>query len=474
MITTIHEYFNFIEENYANRIAFQYYDEETEVVKAITYSQYVSDVRKFAMYRKAMFPDAEKKHIGILARNSYHYAVCLMGILLSGAVAVPLNLEKTWEEIQYEIELADIGWLIHDGEYELRESALRAKYGYMMQGIEEYTKNVSVIELENPTDMEALAMILFTSGTTGKSKGVMISQKNIFTALEYFISIRNKNCSGIFCMFPFYHISGISVILTFNVMGDTLNLCCNMKYLYRDLELMPSDIVSVVPMLLNIWYKNLSRGKASYLDHIKLIYCSSARVDSTVFQAFRERGIIVSQAYGMTEIFGGGTANPGQDVSKDRSVGRPGFGCQLKIQDGEICLKSDAVMMGYYKDQNATKEALQDGWLHTGDLGYVDDDGYLYLTGRKKNLIILSGGENVSPEELEELLLKCPDIMETIVREKGGKICAEIFCDPLAKDAVQKYITELNRTLPGYKKIGDLSFRNKAFERTASGKIKRI
>ena len=145
----------------------------------------------------------------------------------------------------------------------------------------------------------------------------------------------------------------------------------------------------------------------------------------------------------------------------------------MKLEDGEVCFKGTAVALGYYKDPEGMAEAFRDGWFHTGDLGYLDEDGDLYITGRKKNLIILSNGENVSPEELETLLLKNANIREVVVKEKDDKICAEIYCDVQMQDAIEAYINQVNKSLPYYKQIVLTEYRTEPFERTASGKIKR-
>lgn len=168
------------------------------------------------------------------------------------------------------------------------------------------------------------------------------------------------------------------------------------------------------------------------------------------------------------------TANYIPFSQKKKSVGHPFGNAQLAIQNSEILVKSDALMLGYYKNPEATAEALQDGWLHTGDLGYLDEDGYLYITGRKKNLIILSTGENVNPEELEALLLRSPDVQETLVVEKNNRICALVYCAPEKQEAVRRYVDEINTQVAIYKRIGLIEFREEPFPRTASGKIKRI
>ena len=129
-------------------------------------------------------------------------------------------------------------------------------------------------------------------------------------------------------------------------------------------------------------------------------------------------------------------------------MGHVDFSCEYKLDDGELCMRGDPIMLGYYKDPEGTAEVIDaDGWFHTGDIARVEEDGYMYLTGRKKNVIILDSGENVSPEELEKLLVPCADIQECIVKEKDKKICALIYCDPAKQETVKEFVTGVNRGL---------------------------
>ena len=156
-------------------------------------------------------------------------------------------------------------------------------------------------------------------------------------------------------------------------------------------------------------------------------------------------------------------------------MGKPDDHAEYKLDEtGEICIRGGCVMLGYYKDPEATAEVLDaDGWFHTGDLARVDEDGFYYITGRKKNIIILDNGENVSPEELEDLLSKCGAVKECIVREKGKKICAVIYCGEADQQTVRDFITETNRTLPLYKRMSAVEFSTEPLPRTGTGKLLR-
>ena len=148
--------------------------------------------------------------------------------------------------------------------------------------------------------------------------------------------------------------------------------------------------------------------------------------------------------------------------------------CEYKLEDGELCMRGDPIMLGYYKDPEATAEVLdKEGWFHTGDIARVEEDGYMYLTGRKKNVIILDSGENVSPEELEKLVGKCPEVKECIVKELGKKIGVVVYCEKEHQQTVRDFVTQVNRTIPLYKRIGVVEFSETPLPRNAAGKLVR-
>ena len=183
----------------------------------------------------------------------------------------------------------------------------------------------------------------------------------------------------------------------------------------------------------------------------------------------------ITQCYGMTETCGDGLVNYAQAEPHIRALGKPDGHCEYKLDEtGEICIRGGCVMLGYYKDPEATAEIIdKDGWLHTGDLAREDEDGYYYMVGRKKNLIILGTGENVSPEELERKLNACPEVQECVVKEMGKKIGALICCAEEKQAEVRAFLTGLNRTLPLYQRITAVEFSAEPLPRNAMGKLLR-
>lgn len=489
MITSAHQYIAFMESTYANRTAIRWYDEAQECIAEKAYSAYAEDIRRFAVY---VADKTTGKHIAILAQNCYDYAVGLFGCILANRAAVLLNPAETEDNIRYAIELADTDLIFSDGSIEEKFPSFAESFSGITCPLSGY-QTYAPMAAEDTERYEDMAIMMFTSGTTGRSKGVMISRKNLFAPLQAHLaqielalkdhkiaaglSSEQMNkvpaFNGLF-VHRMFHAAGVATLVAYGMFGITANLCLNLRYIYQDLERMPSGRISAVPIIAEMFYKDLHRGKREKLGVLKEVSCGAAKIDEQIMNTFHENGFTISQGYALTESFCGGTLNPYTDVAKIASVGKAGEGMEIRIEDGEVCMKGDSIMMGYYNNPEETAKVLRDGWLYTGDLGYLDDDGYLYLTGRKKNLIILSGGENVSPEELEGLVSANEAVKEVVVKEKNGKICAEIFCNANKQEEIRSFITEVNRSLAMYKRMTLVEFRTEPFPRTASGKIKRI
>lgn len=476
-MNTINQLIQCMETEYSDRTAFQYYDGGS--VHSIRYASLVHDIRQCAGFLLKRFPGVEGKHIGICADSSYQYMVHFLAILYAKAVVVPLNPMETEDVLQYEIEYSDMIGIFVDEDF----WQTRLEFGQVVRmTFQEYQEYEGDFDTWKEEDMpeNRTEILLFTSGTTGRNKGVLLSQKSMFTVLRTFTSqlkllerTMKEDVLRSFLVVPMYHVSGIVMILSELSKGVVINICGDAKYLYRDLKHMKSDHILVVPTILKAFYRDLTRGKRERLGDLSAIHCCGAMVDAKMLDAFRKHGITIVQAYGLTESFGNGTVNTYENEEKLASVGLPGASCEIRIKDGEVLIRGDSLMMGYYKNPEETRTVLKDGWLYTGDLGYLDSDGYLYLTGRKKNLIILSGGENVSPEELEQEILRCGQMQDVLVKQENDKICAVIYCDSSRQGAVRQHISDLNRKMPYYKRITKIVFAQQPLERTATGKLKR-
>lgn len=288
---------------------------------------------------------------------------------------------------------------------------------------------------------DQLCTIMFTSGTTGKSKGVMLTHRNLAenaTCLDMKIPPRTT----ILSVLPIHHAYCLSMdILKGISLGSIICINDSLLRVAKNIRLFQPDMIDL----------------------------------------FESYGITILQGYGMTECAPVISTNVSWDIRKN-SVGKLLPNCEAKVVDKELWVRGSSVMQGYYHMPEETKETLVDGWLRTGDLGYVDEDGFVYLTGRKKNLIITKNGENVSPEELENKIGEARLVQEILVREKEGVIEAEIFPDldyvkkkriKNVEEELQKVIDAYNQEAPAYKRVYKLKVREREFEKMPSKKIKR-
>ena len=188
MVHSLYQSLNNLETIYADRIGIRYYDEAKGGVVEVPFRQYAADLRRFVAFLRSRTPNPLGQRVAILARNSYHYVMCMYGAVLAGAVAVPLNTGKNWDEIRYELDLVEPMCVLHDGEYMSREPALGQEYGDRLVPMDAFTAFEPAMEITEVPDLNAMAFIMFTSGTTGRSKGVMLSQKNLFSAMPAFLN----------------------------------------------------------------------------------------------------------------------------------------------------------------------------------------------------------------------------------------------------------------------------------------------
>lgn len=474
-----------MEQEFPDHVAIRYVAEDGKTVVEKKYREYAQDIRRMVAYLKAEVPDIKGQRIVLLSRNCYEFCVASFGIILAGGVLVTLNQKKTWEELEYELGLVEPVLILNDGiDYGCR-AELEAAYGPKLRPMDCY-KETAPGELTNCVGHDDLMMLMFTSGTTGRSKGVMLSERNMCASLHTYSEvaenwITNRLPAGQklplshMTLLPLFHMACFVCVMSYPPAGWALNLCGDIRDFYRDLGLMHSDVMASAPMLVETIYNDMKRGRVSRLNGLWDLCCSSAALDPRMLLELAQNGFVVNQCYGMTETFGDGILNFTQVEKHMSAVGKPDDHVQYKLDEtGEICIKGDCVMLGYYKDPEATAEVIDaDGWFHTGDLARMDEEGFYYITGRKKNLIILASGENVSPEELEKKLALCPAITECIVKEKGQKICAVIYCPEDKQEEVRAFVTEVNRSLTLYKRISAVEFTVEPLPRNALGKLLR-
>ena len=274
MITSLYQSLCNMETNIADRVALRWYDEEKQGVAEVHYAQYAQDLRRFVAFLRAEYGDVRGKRVAILARNSYQYVICMYGTVIAGAVAVPLNLGKDWDAISYELGLTEPVCILQDGEFAEREPALTETYGSILKPMDAFSAYEPAEDVTEVEDLSALAFIMFTSGTTGRSKGVMLSEKNYFSAVRMYVAgqaavmrkaqeLAPKDMDKPFSHFtlvPMFHLSGFICYFAYGIHGWTLNLCADPRDVRRDMSMMHSDAMSTPPVLVEMIYNEIRRG----------------------------------------------------------------------------------------------------------------------------------------------------------------------------------------------------------------------
>lgn len=516
-------------------IAFTYSKGRNQTVKK-TYKKFYDEVNALGTWMHKQ--DLQGKHIAVFGKNSYEWLVVFFAIVCGGGVAVPIDKELPAEEIKNLLIRADVQTIIYSKSY---KEAADNIVEVLLQTTEQKNENVftaySMADLESfimegeelivsgyhlfidyQIDRKKMCCIMFTSGTSGNSKGVMLSHENIAEDI-------NSSCrlfvleGNTIAVLPFYHAFGlvVAVFMVFHY-GYTIYINRSLKMIQKDLQIAKPQTMFLVPVFVETFHKQIwttakKDGKEKLLKRMmqlsdfmlklgvdlrkklfasvhqafggetEYIICGGAPLGVQYIKEFRSWGIEILNGYGTTECAPCAAVNRNH-YHKDGTVGVAVPGIHMNIgEDGEVFIKGPIVMQGYYKDDDATNEVLDDGWYATGDLGFVDEDGFLTLTGRKKNLIILSNGENISPEELESDFLKYEAVQEVLVYEQNQMIVAEICPDTdyLKENAsdgtIEEYFdrirSEVNRNRPIYKQVGEISLRDSEFPKNTSKKILR-
>ena len=486
--------------NYGEQAAYRY--KVKKEVEEKSYNQAYQD--SMAVSRMVEAFGLKGKHIAIIGTTTYQWIMTYFGVTGSASVAVPIDAQLPADAICELLNRADVEMLVYD---EIRadiiasvkEQCPQIKQIISMQAEEEKDGVLSWKKLveenrgeyEIEIDPNQLCTILFTSGTTGKSKGVMLSHRNLVenaTCLDMKIPVGTVSMT----LLPINHVYCLTMDIIKGMYIGTI-ICINdsIMHVQKNMKLFQPEIILLVPLVIESIYAKLKAAgnllpkkliaQQAFGGKLKTICSGGAYLNPEYVEKFAEYGITILQGYGMTECSPVISNNLEWD-NRTGSVGKLLPNCEAKIVEEEIWVKGSSVMMGYYKMPEETAETLEDGWLKTGDLGYVDEDGFVYITGRKKNLIILANGENVSPEEIENQISKEDLVKEIIVRETDKVIQAEIFPDyEYAKKkhirdiqaGLQEIIDEYNKTAPVYKRILDLIVRETEFEKNTSKKIKR-
>ena len=511
-----------------DEIAFRYMVKHKTLVEK-TYRDFYQEVRWLGSY--LLKRGVRGRKIALMGENSYQWLLAYFAIVTSGNVAVLLAKEQTAAEVgillaQSEADVivtsAACRSVVETGKKKLgrvRLMCLDAMDEWMEKGRRFYERGRRPYDrLE--TDADALATIFFTSGTSGMSKAVMLSQRNMASDINFAVQNFCPTEGSVMAVLPFHHAFGLvtAVMMPFHYQRP-LFINSSLADFMKEIPIAKPGTLFLVPLFVEtfsktIWRtarkqgqeKTLRRGMAlsnallrvgidqrrklfqsvlsKFGGNLEYIICGGAALDARYVKEFRSLGVEILNGYGITECSPVLSVNRNH-YHRDGSVGQvlPGVSIRIANVDehgiGEIQVRGDNVMMGYYHDEASTEEAFEDGWYRTGDLGYLDEDGFLFITGRKKNLLILANGENVSPEELEQLILRIPEVAEVVAYEEDKAITAEIFPDETelseaeARKAIEEGVKQLNSELPNFKKIHKIKFRTSEFEKTATRKIKR-
>ena len=499
-------------EEYSNRV-FMRYERNDEIIER-TYLELKSDVDALASWMKEKNDARGRKlHAAIIGKCSYRYVVTLFGITATGSVAIPMDVQLGNDIFVDELTRADVDVLFYDWEFQsqvdvIKENCPNIKYYVCMQNL--YKNDTNIVEsvsgiianyrgkkFVSDVKPEDLAIIIFTSGTTGKGKGVMLSHGNLMDNVFCCDDMENDSIDICMNVLPIHHIFCISGDLFFVIRyGSILTICPELAKMIDYIQLFKPTKIRAVPMMIKMLYNRVAiamkknpelspvEAKNKVLgSNLKLLISGGGYLSSSLAEKLFEIGILTGQGYGMSECSPKISSPDYGNKEKLASVGKIVRGCQVRIVDDEIQVKSSSVMMGYYKDPERTKEALtEDGWLCTGDLGYVDEDGFLFLTGRKKNLIILSNGENVSPEMIENKFDGEVLISDILAYGDGSVIAAEVYPNYEyaqankildIEEAVNEIVQKYNKELPTYARISKCAIRKNPFPKNSSKKIVR-
>jgi len=528
-VSTVQELIGTALESFHDKNYCKYFVDGEIVAK--TYGEMGDDIRKIETY----IAQTGAKHVGLLGTTSYAWLCVLMACLHSGVPAVPLDVLLPQEDLTRLIDRADVDLLFCDKKFHAlsgklnrdgnrdnnadgnRGSGCRTLCYLDSDGDDSLSAQMrrhADAPYDKPTiiDKNDCALIVYTSGTTGQAKGVMLSQGNLAAAAHYSASVVEPiPDSHLLVLLPNNHVYTITIIfLTTLFFGRCLCLNDSIYNTLLNLNRYGIDHLVAVPAVVRLIKGQIDsqledagvtslealpqeqrstvvEGITEKLGKLRSIVCGGAPLDPSYIHFFKLLGIQLQAGYGMTEaapLISSQVENR-IDYNRAHSVGRPGVCCGVKTVDGEVWVSGENVMLGYYKDPEDTADILtEDGWLATGDTGYVDEEGFLYITGRKKNVIILSNGENVSPEELELLFADSRRIQNIVVSGNTDLDIIQAEVQPAAasvdalgaeetKALINQEINDKNQSLPLYKQIKLVTFRDQPFETTTSMKIKR-
>jgi len=554
-IKNLKDMLNSSAEIYSSKAAFLSKPKGQSDYVPISYTQYKKDVDAFGTALIDLGLKGSK--IALIGENRYEWSISYLSIVNGTGIVVPLDKELPPNEIESLIERSKAEAIIYSGSVADKVNTLMDKPTTIkfFIGMDVSENNGNVLSFENllnkgrnlvqngdrrfidaKIDENAMNMLLFTSGTTEKAKAVMLSHRNICENLMNMCAMLYIDDKDTFLsILPIHHTYECTCGFLCQIYrGSTIAYCEGLRHILKNLKESKCTIMLGVPLVFESMYRQImgqaikQKGKFAVrfalglsntllklgIDirkklfkqihdalggHIRLFISGAAGIDPQIAKGFRSLGINLVQGYGLTECAPIVALN--RDIwYKDEAAGLPLPNLEVKIHDpdengiGEIICKGPSVMLGYYEDPEATAEAIKDGWFFTGDSGFIDKDGFVHITGRKKNVIITGNGKNVYPEEIETLLNRSPYIKESLVYGKGESdgdtiVCARIVPDrekieediknnaapgTTAEEIIGHEIKKVNQQLVTYKHIKDFTLQDEEFAKTTTRKIKRF
>lgn len=496
----------------------------------------------------------QNKRIAIVGRNRYEWVLTHLANLLGGMVSIPLDKELQVDELESCIKRSRADIVVFDEKYIDNIEKIKERNNTYVQEYICMSKQDNYIDIETlkkegkelldkgnqnyinkEIDSYKMNILLFTSGTTSKSKAVMLSQNNIASNVYAMQLVENFYETDVNLAFlPFHHIFGSTEMIVMLACGLATAFPDGLRYVAQNLKEYKVSVFVGVPLLIEAIYKKIEQGiekqgkaklvnstiklsnfllKVFHIDirrklfktilnelggHMRFIVSGGAPLDKKVAKRFNELGIDLVQGYGLTETSPVIAAENYKKV-KYGSIGVPMDNVDIEFENkdengiGELKVKGPNVMLGYYENPEATKEVLKNGWFYTGDLGYIDKQGYIFITGRKKDMIVLKNGKKVFPEELEVLINRLEEVKECMVfgmpdnKDKNDvKLTVKVVYDTniietkypnIEKEELEKIIwekiKEINKTFPPYKYIKNMILTDKELIKTTTKKIKR-
>ena len=528
-----------------NKIAFRLKDNEGKIVNK-TYLDFRKDVE--ALGTKLVEMGLKDKRIAIMGKNSYEWSVSYLACVIIGIV-VPIDKESSNDNIKEFINKARADAIIADTKYldriekieinkklikiDMQNTLKYTNFGYLIDDGKMLISNGNRDFIDTKINPDEMKILLFTSGTTGNSKGVMLSHNNICSNIISVAKIvKVDNSTSVLSILPLHHTYECTLgFLLVLYGGGNIAYIDGLKYITKNIQEYKPTFILCVPLLLENVYKKIIKTlktslpkkyiqdenniiqnipfylkpiikrkiKKSLGGKIKTFIVGAAAIKPEIVESFFSLGIKVLQGYGLTEC-SPLVAGNNDTCYKAASCGMPIPEVEYKIDKpnedgvGEILARGPNIMLGYYENQEATNKVLINGWFHTGDLGYIDDEEFLYITGRSKNLILTKNGENIYPEEIESILNDSDLIEESLViGTSNGKddvqVKAKIFPNIEAikeylgnkvpsKEDISKIMNDLikkvNEKLPNFKHIKSYKIMDEDFERTTTNKVKRF